>query len=88
MQADTLSSRFVFLTLVNDDIVLRTASLAGETEQEREDKKIQWQIILANERFIEDQKTINERLTRTETSLVDSVNLLRSQQTEQIAVVR
>ena len=51
-------------------------------------KKIQWQIILANERFIEDQKTINERLTRTETSLVDSVNLLRSQQTEQIAVVR
>ena len=38
----------------------------GQTEAEREDKKLQWQITLASEKFMEEQKLINERITRTE----------------------
>lgn len=60
-------------------VVLRTL---GDSGSDRDDKKLQWQLTLANERAIESNKTILDRLTRSETQLIESVDELRRNQSE------
>jgi len=81
MNAKLEDTKQMFLKEIDDfrTVVLRTLGDAGS---EREDKKVQWQLTVANEKAIEGNKTVLDRLLRSEAQLLDSVDEIRRMQSE------
>jgi hypothetical protein len=62
---------------------LRSTVLKSSVHEiDREDKKIQWQITLNNERKLEDHQSIIDRLSRNEYNLLENVDTLKRSQSD------